>query len=131
MSELQYPDDLRYTGDHDWVKEKEDGTIRVGITDYAQDALGDICFVDLPDVDSDVENGEPCGEIESTKTFSDLLSPASGTVTAVNEAVVDQPELVGQAPYSEGWLFEFRLDDGATLDHLMDKAAYVAMLEQD
>ena len=110
MSELEYPDNLRYTADHEWIEELDGGTLRVGITSYAQNALGDVVYVSLPAVGDTVTSGETCGEVESTKSVSDLYAPLSGEVTAVNSALDGAPELVNTAPYSDGWMYPGRLD---------------------
>lgn len=124
MSELDYPDDLRYTSDHEWVRISGDGTVRVGITSYAQNALGDVVYVSLPTLGDHVAAGDSCGEIESTKSVSDIYAPVSGEVTAVNEALDGSPELINSDPYGEGWIYEARLSDPAEVDALMDAAAY-------
>ncbi|HEY3503569.1 MAG TPA: glycine cleavage system protein GcvH [Actinocatenispora sp.] len=117
------PDDLRYTAEHEWVR-PSGGTVRVGITDFAQDSLGDIVFVELPESGRAVTAGESVGELESTKSVSDLYSPVAGTVTARNDAVVADPALVNTDPYGEGWLLEIELADPSAVDGLMDAAAY-------
>jgi glycine cleavage system H protein len=124
MSELEYPDDLRYSADHEWVKELGDGVVRVGITAYAQDALGDVVYVSLPTVGDSVRAGDACGEVESTKSVSDIYAPVDGEVVAVNEALDTQPELVNTDPYGDGWMYELKLAEGADLDSLMDVEAY-------
>jgi glycine cleavage system H protein len=121
MSNQEYPDDLGYTAEHEWVR-LTDGTARVGITGYAQDALGDVVFVTLPDVGSSVTAGETCGEVESTKSVSDLYAPVTGTVTARNDALDANPELVNSDPYGEGWMFEVQVQGDAP--ELLDAAAY-------
>lgn len=117
------PDDLRYTAEHEWVR-PSGGTVRVGITDFAQDSLGDIVFVELPESGRAVTAGESVGELESTKSVSDLYSPVAGTVTARNDAVVADPALVNTDPYGEGWLLEIELADPSAVDGLMDAASY-------
>ena len=129
MSELEYPDNLRYTADHEWVEELDGGTLRVGITSYAQNALGDVVYVSLPAVGDTVTSGETCGEVESTKSVSDLYAPVSGEVTAVNGALDATPELVNTDPYGGGWLFEVVPSGGAEPEGLMDAAAYEASLD--
>ena len=124
MSELEYPEDLRYSADHEWVKELGDGVVRVGITAYAQDALGDVVYVSLPTVGDSVRAGDACGEVESTKSVSDIYAPVDGEVVAVNEALDTQPELVNTDPYGDGWMYELKLAEGADLDSLMDVEAY-------
>jgi glycine cleavage system H protein len=121
---LNVPEGLQYAENHEWIRKEEDGTLTVGITDFAQDALGDVVFVDLPDVGRDLGSGEPFGEIESTKSVSDIYSPTNGEVVAVNEALEDTPELVNQDPYGDGWMMRLRPAPDASLDHLMDAAAY-------
>ncbi|SES01491.1 glycine cleavage system H protein [Pedococcus cremeus] len=124
MSELEYPEDLRYTAEHEWVRTGDGGVVRVGITSFAQDALGDVVYVSLPTVGDTVAAGDACGEVESTKSVSDLYSPLAGEVTAVNEALDATPELVNTDPYGEGWMYELKVDDLAAVEALMDQAAY-------
>jgi len=123
-----YPEDLRYTRDHEWVRLESD-TMRVGITDYAQDALGDIVFVTLPSVGDQVTAGEPCGEIESTKSVSDLNAPVSGTVVAANDSLDGSPELINSDPYGDGWIFDIRPDEAGGASGLLDAKAYQDTLE--
>ena len=121
------PDDLRYTAEHEWVRLSDDGsTARIGITDYAQDALGDIVYVHLPDVGDDVSAGAPMGELESTKSVSDLFAPVSGTVEARNEDLDAHPELVNSDPYGAGWVLDIAVSDSSQLDGLMSAADYEA-----
>jgi glycine cleavage system H protein len=129
-----YPDDLKYTAEHEWVRATgsgDDAVLRIGITSYAQEALGDIVFVTLPSVGTEVEAGQSLGEVESTKSVSDVYAPLSGTVTATNEQLDSAPELVNSDPYGDGWMFEIRPVDGieAALgsDRLLDAAAYGAL----
>jgi len=127
------PTDRRYTDQHEWalVQGTEGAvTVRVGITDHAQDALGDIVFVQLPDVGEEVATGNPIGEVESTKSVSDLFAPVAGTVTAVNAALTDAPETINADPYGEGWLVEISVDaaDGDPTGDLLDAAAYEALV---
>ncbi len=124
MTELTYPEDLRYTSDHEWVRVIEGGRVRIGITDYAQNALGDVVYVSLPEVGTTVADGDVCGEVESTKSVSDVYSPLAGDVTAVNEALDAAPELINSDPYGEGWMFELALADPATAEALLDVTAY-------
>jgi glycine cleavage system H protein len=128
MSQLEYPQDLRYTPEHEWVRPGDDGTLRIGITAYAQDALGDVVYVSLPAVGDTVAEGDACGEVESTKSVSDLYAPLAGEVTAVNESLDSRPELVNTDPYGEGWMYELRPQDAAAVDALLDPAAYQAQL---
>ncbi|MFG1623492.1 glycine cleavage system protein GcvH [Kribbella pittospori] len=124
-----YPEDLKYTAEHEWVKADGDGPVRVGITDFAQDALGDIVYVQLPEVGSAVRAGDACGELESTKSVSDLFAPVNGTVTAVNESLADQPDLVNSDPYGEGWLLDIDVEDTAEVEALMDAETYQGQLD--
>ncbi len=125
----QTPDNLRYTREHEWVDVTAEGRVRFGITDHAQDALGDIVFVTLPDVGATVSAGEPCGEVESTKSVSDICAPVSGTVVARNDAVETSPETLNSDPYGAGWLAEVETIDGAGLDGLLDAAGYRTLTE--
>jgi glycine cleavage system H protein len=120
---MNIPDDLRYSPEHEWVR-VEGTRVRVGVTDYAQDALGDIVFVDLPAVGSDIEAGGQLGEIESTKSVSEIYAPVAGTVTAVNDALTEGPERINRDPYGEGWICELELAPGADPYTLLDGAAY-------
>ncbi len=126
-----YPDDLKYTNEHEWVREpgEHEGAVRIGITHYAQEALGDIVYVSLPEVGATVAAGETCGELESTKSVSDVYAPVSGEVVARNEALDATPELVNSDPYGGGWLFEVAVRDRAELDGLLDAATYQSSLE--
>lgn len=128
MSELEYPQDLRYTPEHEWVRAGSDGVARVGITAFAQDALGDVVYVSLPAVGDSVSAGESCGEVESTKSVSDLYAPASGEIVAVNETLDATPEMVNSDPYGEGWMYELKLTDAAATESLLDLAAYRELL---
>ncbi|MDN5794596.1 MAG: glycine cleavage system protein GcvH [Intrasporangium sp.] len=127
MTELSYPDDLRYTTDHEWVRSEGD-TVRIGITAFAQDALGDVVYVSLPAVGDSLAVGDSCGEVESTKSVSDIYAPLAGEVTAVNEALDGAPELINTDPYGEGWMFEMRLENATAADDLMGAAEYQASL---
>jgi glycine cleavage system H protein len=120
---MNVPEDLRYSEEHEWVR-VEGTRVRIGITDYAQDALGDIVFVDLPDVGSTVEVWGQLGEVESTKSVSEIYSPLSGTVTAVNDGLEGSPERINQDPYGEGWICELELAPGSDPAGLLDAAAY-------
>jgi len=125
------PDDLKYAKSHEWVKVLADGTVEMGITDHAQDLLGDLVFVELPDVGRELKAAEECAVVESVKAASDVYSPVSGTVTAVNEALADSPELINQDPYGKGWLLRLQPSDIGELDKLLDAAAYSAAAEAD
>ena len=121
---------LRFTSDHEWVREpSEQGTVRVGITDYAQQALGDIVYVQLPDTGTKITAGDVIGEVESTKSVSDIYAPISGTITACNDALDDAPETVNTSPLEDGWLFEIEPDDVADVAGLLDAAAYAKLTE--
>ncbi len=122
------PEDLRYTNDHEWVRSEGD-TVVIGVTDFAQDNLGDVVFVELPEVGSTVTANEPFGEIESTKSVSDLFSPIDGTVTAINPDLEDAPETVNSEPYGEGWLITVTPADVNSLSELLDADAYRALIE--
>jgi glycine cleavage system H protein len=123
-----YPDDLKYTPEHEWVRTpgETEGSVRVGITHYAQDQLGDIVYVSLPAVGDSVTAGSACGELESTKSVSDVYTPVSGEVVSVNESLDATPELVNSDPYGGGWLYELVPSDAAAVDALLDAAAYQA-----
>jgi glycine cleavage system H protein len=124
-SEASYPPDLRYTAEHEWVGPiNDDGVVKVGVTDYAQSALGDIVFVTLPSVGDEVSAGVACGELESTKSVSDIYSPLDGVVVASNDSLEANPELVNADAYGDGWLFSLRPDDPAARDGLLDADAY-------
>jgi glycine cleavage system H protein len=126
-----YPEELKYTAEHEWIRTpgEADGSVRVGITDYAQEQLGDIVFVSLPEVGESVEAGTPVGELESTKSVSDVYVPVSGTIAARNEALDANPELVNSEPYGEGWLFEVVPANPDDLDGLLSAADYQATLD--
>ncbi|WFE40403.1 glycine cleavage system protein GcvH [Micromonospora sp. WMMD998] len=123
------PEDLRYTAEHEWVVGGDGGVVRVGITHFAQDALGDIVFVQLPDSGAVVAAGESLGEIESTKSVSEIYAPLSGTVSARNEALADTPEVINTDPYGAGWLVEITPDDPAAVDGLLTADAYRGLTE--
>lgn len=125
---MEFPDDLRYSTDHEWVR-VEDGRARVGITDYAQDALGDVVFVDVPEVGTRVEANGKMSEVESTKSVSDIYAPVAGTVVEVNADLVDAPERLNDDPYGEGWICLLEPDDLSALDALLDASAYRALVE--
>jgi glycine cleavage system H protein len=125
---VEFPQDLRYSKEHEWARFEGD-RVRVGITDFAQDALGDVVYVDLPEVGSTVAAGQPLGEVESTKSVSDVFSPVSGAVAEVNPLIADRPELVNEQPYGDGWLVLIDTDAAGQGDTLMDAAAYEAFLD--
>lgn len=122
---MSIPEDLRYTEEHEWVR-GEDGLVRVGITDFAQDQLGDVVYVDLPATGARVERMQPFGEVESTKSVSDLYAPVSGEIVERNEQLEDRPELVNEDPYGDGWMILIRPDEGQSLDRLLSADAYAA-----
>ena len=128
MSELEYPQDLRYTPEHEWVRVGSDGVVRMGITAFAQDALGDVVFVSLPAVGDSVTAGDTCGEVESTKSVSDLYAPVSGEVVAVNKALESAPELVNSDPCGQGWMYEVKVSEAGAEGSLLDIGAYLALL---
>jgi glycine cleavage system H protein len=123
------PEDLRYTAEHEWVAGDGSGPVRVGITHFAQDALGDIVYVQLPEEGATVRAGESLGEVESTKSVSEIYAPLSGTVVARNATLSDEPELINAEPYAAGWLLEIVPDDPASVAALLDAAAYRALTE--
>ena len=127
---MNVPDELRYSAEHEWANRLDDGSrVRIGITDYAQDALGDVVYVDLPEVGTAVSAGDAVGELESTKSVSDMYAPVSGSVVAINEALTDNPALLNEDPYGEGWLCEIEMSNAAELDAMMDAAAYLALTD--
>jgi glycine cleavage system H protein len=127
---VEYPEDLKYTKEHEWARDEGSGRVRVGITDYAQDALGDVVYVDVPETGTEVRGGEPFGEVESTKSVSDVYAPVSGTVIERNGALEEHPELVNQDPYGDGWMIAIEAADPAALDQLMDADAYRHVVEE-
>jgi glycine cleavage system H protein len=125
---MNVPDDLRYSKDHEWAR-LEDTRVRIGITDYAQDALGDVVFVQIPDVGARVESGDSFSEVESTKSVSDIYAPMSGTIVEANVELADSPQRVNEEPYGEGWLVVIEPDDLAQYEQLLDANAYRALIE--
>lgn len=125
------PANLRYAKSHEWAQRLDNGHVRVGITDHAQDQLGDMVFIELPEVGRRVAAGEECAVVESVKAASDVYSPISGTVTKTNAAVTNAPETVNQAPYGEGWLFEIEPSNPAEFSKLLDEHAYAAVAESE
>jgi glycine cleavage system H protein len=128
ISDLKFPEDVRYTDDHEWAKQEGD-IIKVGISDYAQDQLGDIVFAELPEVGDTFDKGAEFGTLESVKAVSELYLPVSGEIISVNEAIADAPELVNTDPYGDGWMVTVKPSNAGELDALMDKEAYIAMLK--
>jgi len=125
------PTQMKYTKSHEWVETLEDGSVRIGITNHAQDLLGDMVFVELPEVGAEINAGEECAVVESVKAASDVYSPLSGEVTAVNDAVAEAPEIINQSPYENGWLFELKPSAPAEFDDLLDADAYNELAEAD
>lgn len=125
---MDVPEDLRYSTDHEWARQ-EDGRLRVGITDYARDALGDIVFVSLPEVGATLDAGGAAGEVESTKAVSEIYTPVAGTIAEINSALGEDPEVLNDAPYGDGWLFVIEPSDSSAFDQLLDAAAYRALTE--
>ncbi|MEM9564146.1 MAG: glycine cleavage system protein GcvH [Actinomycetota bacterium] len=121
------PDNLRYSSDHEWIKVEDDNRVRIGITDYAQDALGDVVYVELPEVGATVTSGQSISEVESTKSVSDIYAPVAGVVVEVNGELGDEPERLNSDPYGDGWICVIELADGAGLDELLDAEAYVGL----
>ena len=128
MSELEYPQDLRYTAEHEWVRAGSGGVVRIGITAFAQNALGDVVYVSLPAVGDSVSAGDSCGEVESTKSVSDLYAPLSGQIVAVNQTLDSAPELVNTDPYGQGWMYDVKPTDPGEAEALLDVEAYRALL---
>ena len=128
LNELNFPDDVRYAESHEWARSEGD-TIKVGITDYAQDQLGDIVFVELPEVGDTLDKGQEFGTVESVKAVSELYMPVGGEVVAINDTLEDAPEKVNNSPYSDGWMIEIKAENLSELDELMDKDAYLASLK--
>lgn len=126
---MSFPEDLKYTAEHEWARPDGDGVLRVGITEYAQEQLGDIVFVSLPEVGATLVAGEPCGELESTKSVSEIYAPVSGVVAARNSAIETAPELVNSEPYGGGWMFEVRPDDPAAVEELLSAGQYASGLD--
>lgn len=125
------PAELKYSKEHEWLRKEADGTYTVGITEHAQELLGDMVFVDLPDVGKTVEAGDDCAVAESVKAASDIYAPIGGEIVAVNDALGDSPELVNNAPYGEGWIFRIKASDESQIAALLDAAAYASLLEDE
>lgn len=128
MSET--PSELRYTESHEWVKLEDDGTVRIGITDHAQQLLGDMVYVELPEVEDSVNAGDECAVVESVKAASDVYSPVTGEVIAINEALIDDPSIINSDPYTDGWLFIVKPEDETEIDELMDSDAYSEQISE-
>ena len=126
-----FPTELKYANSHEWARLESDGTVIVGITDHAQDALGDIVFIELPESGADVEAGAEIAVVESVKAASDIYSPVSGEIIAVNSALEDEPELVNGSPYEDGWLFSVKISSSEDLSGLLDAEGYQALVEEE
>jgi len=127
---MDFPDDLRYTKEHEWARDEGDGRVRVGITDFAQDALGDVVYVDVPAEGTSVTANQPFSEVESTKSVSDVYAPVTGSVVERNPLLEERPELVNEQPYGDGWLVVLEVSDPSGLEDLLDAAAYRTFVEQ-
>ncbi|MCM2971312.1 glycine cleavage system protein GcvH [Larsenimonas suaedae] len=127
----QIPENLKYSDSHEWILDHNDGTVTLGITDHAQDALGDVVFVELPELGQALVSGEEFGVIESVKAASDLYAPLSGEVVAINESLEDAPESINESPYEDAWLIKVQLEDSSELEKLLDATAYQQLLEQE
>ncbi|SIQ82176.1 glycine cleavage system protein GcvH [Marinobacterium stanieri] len=125
------PNELKYVASHEWIREEGEGVVVVGITDHAQDLLGDVVFVELPDVGAEMSAGDDAGVVESVKAASDIYAPLSGEVVAVNEDLEDAPEMVNSDPYGDGWFFKIKLSDTAELEDLLDADGYAAHCEAE
>ncbi|MCD1285200.1 MAG: glycine cleavage system protein GcvH [Brevibacterium sp.] len=132
MPELDYPVSLRYSRDHEWVATTENNAVvRVGITDFAQEQLGDVVYVDLPAVGDSITAGESCGEVESTKSVSDLIAPVSGSITEINESLDDSPETVNSSPFEDGWMYLVELSEPAQVESLLDSEQYKELIQSE
>jgi len=127
---MEFPEELKYTKEHEWLRDEGNGRARVGITDYAQDALGDVVYADVPEVGTTVRAAQPFGEVESTKSVSDVYSPVTGTIVERNTLLDDRPELINESPYGDGWIVVVEMADPGELDGLLDAAGYRAFLEE-
>lgn len=128
---MNLPEELRYTKEHEWIKKEEGNKVRIGITDFAQDELGDIVFVELPETEDTIEAEESFGSVESVKTVSELYAPVSGTIVEVNEELEDSPELVNESPYDQAWMIVVELSDESEWDNLLSAEEYKAIIEDD
>ena len=125
------PDDLHYTKTHEWVKQDADGTVTVGVSDHAQNLLGDMVFIELPDVGAEYNTGDDCAVVESVKAASDVYCPVCGEIIEVNEGLVDAPEMVNQDPYGDGWLFKLKPNDAGEVEDLLNAEAYKELAEEE
>ena len=126
---MHLPVELRYSSDHEWIRVEDGGLVRVGITDFAQEALGDVVFVDLPELGTTVAAGDSISEVESTKSVSEIYAPLAGTVAEVNTALSDAPQKLNEDPYGDGWIFAITVSDAGAIDALLDAAAYRQLVE--
>lgn len=124
------PEQLRYTAEHEWVEQREGAVARVGITDFAQESLGDVVFIELPEVGAEVEGGSVVGEVESTKSVSDVYAPLTGKILACNDQLKESPELVNSDPYASGWMFDIEVEDSGSLSALLDAGAYAKLITE-
>ncbi|WP_307789053.1 glycine cleavage system protein GcvH [Glycomyces salinus] len=124
------PEQLRYTAEHEWVEQREGAVVRVGITDFAQESLGDVVFIELPEVGAGVEEGTVVGEVESTKSVSDVYAPVTGKILACNDRLTESPELVNSDPYEAGWMFDIEVEDSGSLSALLDAGAYAKLITE-
>src|SRR6266536_2312434 len=127
---MEFPEELKYTEQHEWAR-VEGGLVRIGITDFAQDALGDVVYVDVPEVGTEVQSGEPFGEVESTKSVSDVYAPVSGRVIERNVQLADRPQLVNDSPYGDGWMIAIEPSDASELERLLDAGGYRGFTERE
>jgi glycine cleavage system H protein len=125
------PSDLKYASSHEWVRNEGDGIVTVGITEHAQELLGDMVFVDLPDVDDEFSAGDDCAVAESVKAASDIYAPVAGTIVEINEELEDSPETVNSDPYGDGWLFKIKMEDPSELENLLDAEGYADSIDED
>lgn len=128
---IETPADLKYAETHEWLRDEGDGVISVGITDYAQDALGDVVYVELPEVGDQLAAQDEAGAVESVKAASDIYAPVSGEVIAINEALEEEPEIINESPYGDGWFFKMKMSDPAELTDLLGAAEYIASTEEE
>ncbi|TQV88707.1 glycine cleavage system protein GcvH [Aliikangiella coralliicola] len=124
------PNELKYISSHEWIRQEDDGTVTIGITDHAQELLGDVVYVELPDVDTDVATEDEIAVVESVKAASDIYAPLSGTIIAINEALEDAPETVNSSPYDDGWMFKMKPSEPSELDNLLDAEAYTNEIDE-
>jgi glycine cleavage system H protein len=131
MNMSQAPNELKYVDTHEWIRVEGDNVVTIGITDHAQDLLGDVVFVELPEIDSDVATGDEIAVVESVKAASDIYAPLTGTIIAVNDGLEDSPESVNSDPYGDGWIFKMKLSDSAELENTLSADDYEGICEED